>query len=83
MEGLINKYKLEKTNGNPIDPNAKYFVLRYDAGQKDKKHGAACRKALYKYALEIADHLPELSKDLVNALADESHNEHWEKSKPQ
>ena len=27
---IHDKYKLEKTNGNPLDPGAKYFVLRYD-----------------------------------------------------
>lgn len=59
--------------GNPIhhpsfkdvDPEAEYFVMRLDSGGKDRKHIAACRKAVLTYAEEIKDHLPELSKDLI------------------
>lgn len=32
--GLHQKYIIEKTNG-PVDPNAKYIVLRYDSESKD------------------------------------------------
>jgi len=30
MAGLYGKYKIEKADGSAIDPDAKYFVLRYD-----------------------------------------------------
>jgi len=30
MAGLYDKYKIEKADGKPIDPKAKYFVLRID-----------------------------------------------------
>jgi len=46
--GLINKYEIKKTNGNPIDPEAKYFILRYDkdphAIQALKKYAESVRK---------------------------------------
>ena len=66
--GLINKYKITKADGSDVDPNATYFVLRYDLNQKDNIHGEACRKALRIYAEEIADHLPRLSFDLLSEL---------------
>lgn len=48
-----------------IDENSEYFVLRLDDGGKDPKHIAACRKAVLTYAEEIKDHIPGLSKDLI------------------
>ena len=30
MKGLYRKYKIEKSDGSPIDENAAYFILRYD-----------------------------------------------------
>ncbi|KKL93314.1 hypothetical protein LCGC14_1875890, partial [marine sediment metagenome] len=30
MKELYSKYKIQKMNGKPIDPNAQYFVLRLD-----------------------------------------------------
>lgn len=63
-QGLYPKYIVKKSNGNPVDEKAEYFVLRLDDNGKDKKHIEACRKAVLKYAYEIRDHLPELSKDL-------------------
>lgn len=29
-EKLFQKYKIEKTDGTPVDPEAQYFVLRLD-----------------------------------------------------
>lgn len=43
MQTLYNKYKIEKTSGEPVDPEAVYFVLRIDT---DK----AARLALMFYA---------------------------------
>ena len=64
--GLHRRYIVSKTSYKPVDEGAEYFVLRVDKNGKDPKHVAACRKAVLKYAEEIADHLPELSKDLIN-----------------
>lgn len=49
----------------PVDKYSEYFVMRLDAGGKDKTHINACRKAVLHYAELIKDHLPELSKDLI------------------
>jgi hypothetical protein len=68
MKELYNKYKIEKSNGNPIDEGSEYFVLRLDKGG-DKKHVDACRKAIITYASEIKDYLPELSNDLYEKYA--------------
>lgn len=65
-KGLHLRYIVSKTNGEPIDEDAEYFVMRLDNGGNDKKHIDACRKAVLFYANEIKEHLPELSKDLIN-----------------
>jgi hypothetical protein len=61
---LLHKYNITKANGDPVDLDAEYFVLRLDENQKDKEHFIACRKAIITYANEIENYLPELSKDL-------------------
>jgi len=71
--GLENRYNVTKTNGEPVDPKAVYFVLRLDAGGNDPYHIAACRKAVRGYVEHIvrvqrnssgADHLRRLADDL-------------------
>lgn len=62
-EGLHQKYKIEKADGSPIDPEAEYFVLRLDA-KGDYPHVEAGRKAMKVYANEIESEIPELAKDL-------------------
>lgn len=49
----------------PIEPGSEYFVLRLDTNGDDPVHIAACRKAILVYADEINDHIPQLSKDLI------------------
>lgn len=61
--GLHNKYVLSRTDGTPINPNDKYFVLKID-GDGDINHINACRAALSKYADEIESHIPELAKQI-------------------
>lgn len=68
-QGLYGKYILKKTNGKPIDPDARYFILRYDDFQKDENHRHASLVALQAYANEIEAHIPELAKDLLKILA--------------
>jgi hypothetical protein len=48
-QGLISRYKITKLDGSDVDPNAHYFVLRLDKNGSDKKHIAACRKAICVY----------------------------------
>lgn len=61
--GLFKKYHITKSNGETIDPMSDFFVLRLDY-HGEQKHASACRKAVIKYADEIKEHLPQLSKDL-------------------
>jgi len=49
----------------PVDKDSEYFVMRLDDGGSDDKHIEACRKAVLYYAELIKDHLPELSKELI------------------
>lgn len=63
--GLVQKYVVTRTDGK-VDKDAEYFVLRLDRGGSDPIHRAACRAAVMKYADKIKDHLPLLSKDLIN-----------------
>lgn len=60
--GLEPRYKIEKTNGEPINPNAKYFILRYD---KDPH----ARVALLAYANSIALENPQLANQLIDDIA--------------
>ena len=48
MKKLYHKYKIkiEKANGEPIDPTAQYFVLRVDTDP-------AARAAMLTYAAEV------------------------------
>jgi hypothetical protein len=67
-KGLVGKYKISKTDKTPLNPNAIYFVLRYDYDQKDKYHADACRAALRTYINSIRPHMPNLANDLVQSL---------------
>lgn len=46
MKGLYNKYRITKANGEPIDEEASFFILRID------KDAAALKAAIY-YAKKI------------------------------
>ena len=66
--GLLPKYEIKKVNGNDVDPNSEYFVLRLDENGSDPKHTLACKRALVKYAYELymQDHLPKLVEDIMD-----------------
>jgi hypothetical protein len=59
--GIYGKYRIEKTDGTPIDPQAQYFVLRLDTDR------AAC-EAMRTYAHEIRRRNPILSRELTAVL---------------
>ena len=63
-KGLIDKYRIEKTNGNQLNANAEYFVLRYDKYGGDPIHIRACQTALLVYCTEIENHIPKLAIEL-------------------
>jgi hypothetical protein len=67
-KGLLPLYVVKKSDNSPTDPDARYFVLRHDAGGSDEDHISASRAALSVYAEKIKNHLPKLSEDLVNIL---------------
>lgn len=66
-KGLYNKYNITKTNGESIDENSEYFVLRLDYGGGDRTHINACRLAMITYAAQVSysQHLHELYKDIM------------------
>jgi len=66
MAGLEERYIVEKWDlTEPVDENAKYFVLRLDKGG-EREHVIACRKAIMVYADNIRHYLPELADDIWN-----------------
>lgn len=64
-EGLYHKYKIERKDGEPLDPWGNYFVLRID---KD----IAAQKAIHLYSQEITN--KQLSKDLQDQLKKYEYN---------
>jgi hypothetical protein len=60
--GLYGKYRIEKNDGTPTDPDAAYFVLRIDTDP-------AAQAALITYAMRVEDSNPELASDLRHWLA--------------
>lgn len=69
-KGLINKYTIQKNDGSNIDPDSRYFVLRYDKGA-EPIHREACRNALSTYISQIQEHLPKLAEELGDELRKE------------
>lgn len=61
-EGLFFKYRLEHSDGRPVDPNGMYFVLKLNS--KDKQHALASRRAICAYADSIERYNPILASDL-------------------
>ena len=57
MKHLYNKYKIEKADGSPVDPDAMYFVLRIDTDPH------AC-VALRAYARSIRASDPDFADEL-------------------
>ncbi len=55
--GWDQKYTVEKVNGNPIDPDAEYFVLRFD---KDPH----ARVAMAAYADSVESVNPKFAEDI-------------------
>lgn len=63
--GLHQKYRIFKADMTDVAPG-EYFVLRLDPECKDTRHRDACIKAILLYANEIADHMPDLARDIRN-----------------
>lgn len=58
--GWKKKYIIEKASGKPLDPKAKYFVLRYDA-----KGDPFARAAMRAYAVNVRRVNPRLADDIL------------------
>lgn len=76
--GLHRKYVVSKANGDPINPNAIYFVLRLDGHSEDVFHFDACRFAAKAYVERVGelydickseiDHLIPVAKELEELI---------------
>lgn len=64
-KGLYNKYVVHKADGSPVDPSARYLVLRLDAGE----YVTACRAAAAVFARRVSFRNPQLAADLETVLA--------------
>ena len=62
-KGLYGKYIVTKTDGEPTEPQAQYFVLRIDTDPH-------AQKALVAYARSIKKDNPTLAEDLIKWLRD-------------
>ncbi len=60
--GLYGKYIIGKANGEPVDPDADYFVLRLDTDP-------AARRAALAYSNDIQRENPELAFDLLDRVS--------------
>lgn len=61
--GLYGKYKVEKSDGSPLDPKAIYFTLRIDTDPH-------ARAAIRAYIESCRAENPELAGDLERILAE-------------
>ena len=62
---LFGKYLIAKADGTPLEPDARYFVVRYDAGAD---HGSIGRTVLRMYALHMSKVAPELATELLDDI---------------
>lgn len=63
--GLYDKYRIEKADGSPVDPDGVYFVLRLDG---DSDYASASRLALATYSCSIGTTNRKLADDLFNLV---------------
>lgn len=61
MDGLFKKYHITKTDGEPIPPEDKFMVLRYN--RLNSSWDNLCRFTLHIMCVEIISH-PETYPDL-------------------
>lgn len=64
--GWKHKYNIQKADGSPVDPKAKYFVLRYDA-----RGDPVARAAMRAYAVNVQSVNPRLAKDILERVVKE------------
>ena len=64
-KGLYQKYVIQKTNGKPVDKNARYIILRYD---EDTDYCLAARTTLLLFARLIKPFALNFYKDLTRTI---------------
>ena len=68
QQGLYGKFIISKADGSPMNPKAKYIILRYDADSKDFWPSSA---AIRKYAELISTTNVEFATDLIKEMNNE------------
>jgi len=68
--GLYKKYRVEKTDGTPIDPNAVYFVLRLDTDCHARRAINAYIESCQEENPQLADELSDILDDITGRAAD-------------
>lgn len=63
--GLDNKYTVTKTNGDPVDPNAVYFVLRLDKDPHALNAIETYMKSVAKDNKVLAEDLSKLINNVI------------------
>lgn len=66
-EGLVHKYLISHSTGEPVDPSGQYFVLKLNSRNKD--HANASRMAVLEYASYIGHSNQTLGEDLKEWVA--------------
>lgn len=69
MSAKYGPYTISGADGKPLDPGARFFVLRYDS---DAPRGFFARQALRLYCALIKGTLPSLAAHLAADVAAES-----------
>lgn len=64
LDGRTPKYRVEKTDGSPMDPHAKYLVLRIDGKQPWSPEA----KALRAYIVALEERISVQDDELVAHL---------------
>lgn len=73
-QGLFQKYKIEKTDGSPVDPDAKYLVLRLDTDDAAIAAALAYIAHVWEFvAEELPDQVPPFVSDLMKLLMELDH----------
>ena len=72
QEGLKLKYILSKVDGNPVDPEGDYFIIKLNS--KTRWHREASIKAILAYAESVQNDAPKLSEDIIMKYGYASHS---------
>lgn len=67
-DGLHARYAVTYADGRPVDPNARYFVLRLDPEAPDAQHAVACRIAARAYVAAAPAHMAKVAEELEREL---------------